>query len=138
MNILGIQDMIYRHVLEYVSFAIGVVGIVVIVVGVIKGFIGIGRAGFFKPKAGDHKSLSLRETRYDIGFSLLLGLEFLIAADIILTIVDPTLREVAILGAIVGIRALIGYVLQKEMSHSDTMAPIIGRVVRRGKRTKEG
>jgi uncharacterized membrane protein len=130
--------MIYKSILEYISFAIGVVGTVVIVVGVIKGVYAIGRAGFFKSRAGDHKSLSLKESRYDIGFSLLLGLEFLIAADIIATILDPTLQGLAILGSIVGIRALIGYVLEREMRHRDTMRPVIGRVVRKSKQAKEG
>ena len=42
-------------------------------------------------------------------------LEFLIAADIIHTIVKPTLEELAILGSIVIIRTIISYFLGKEM-----------------------
>jgi uncharacterized membrane protein len=44
-----------------------------------------------------------------------LGLEFLIAADIIRTIIRPTLEELAILGGIVVIRTVISYFLGKEI-----------------------
>ena len=45
----------------------------------------------------------------------MLGLEFLIAADIIRTIVKPSLEELAILGSIVVIRTVINYFLGKEL-----------------------
>lgn len=55
--------------------------------------------------------------RWDLGFHLLLGLEFLIAADIIRTIVHPSLQELAILGSLVAIRTVISYFLNKEIEH---------------------
>ncbi|MBN1763594.1 MAG: DUF1622 domain-containing protein [Methanomicrobia archaeon] len=56
--------------------------------------------------------------RHQLGSYLLLGLEFLIAADIIRTITDPTLEEMAILGGIVAIRTVLSYFLDKEMAES--------------------
>jgi uncharacterized membrane protein len=56
--------------------------------------------------------------RHQLGSYLLLGLEFLIAADIIRTITDPTLQEMAILGGIVAIRTVLSYFLDKEMAES--------------------
>lgn len=55
--------------------------------------------------------------RRRFGSYLLLGLEFLIAADIVLTIAHPSLTEIAILGSIVAIRTVIGYFLDKELEH---------------------
>jgi uncharacterized membrane protein len=55
--------------------------------------------------------------RYDVGYHLLLGLEFLIAADIVNTVVEPTLEELAILGGIVLIRLVLGFFLHRELSH---------------------
>lgn len=54
--------------------------------------------------------------RQQLGSSLLLGLEFLIAADVIRTVIQPSLEEVAVLGGIVAIRTVISYFLHREMA----------------------
>jgi uncharacterized membrane protein len=62
-----------------------------------------------------------RDTAYEImrrnlGRSILLGLEVLIVADIIRTIVvEPTVESVLVLGAIVIIRVLLSFSLEVEM-----------------------
>jgi len=53
---------------------------------------------------------------HHLGSYLLLGLEFLIAADIVHTIVRPTLDEIAVLGAIVVIRTILNFFLNKEVA----------------------
>ena len=58
------------------------------------------------------------KVRLSIGYNLILGLEFLIAADIINTIVEPTLEELGILGAIVAIRIVLAYFLGREIGLS--------------------
>jgi uncharacterized membrane protein len=93
------------NILEYVSLSIGIVGIFIVLWGVIVGLVEFIRAQF------SH----LEKIRIDLGRYLLLGLEFLIAADIIRTIVKPTLEEVAVLLAIVAIRTVISYFLNKEI-----------------------
>ena len=50
-----------------------------------------------------------------LGYYLLLGLEFLIAADIIDTLMKPSLQDLIVLGAIVLIRAVISYSLNGEL-----------------------
>ena len=57
--------------------------------------------------------------RHQFGSYLLLGLEFLIAADVILTITYPSLEEIGILASIVVIRTVISYFLDKEMAYSE-------------------
>ena len=54
--------------------------------------------------------------RRNLGRSILLGLEVLIVADIVRTIiVDPTLESVAVLGIIVVIRILLSFALEVEI-----------------------
>ncbi len=55
--------------------------------------------------------------RRNLGNYLLLGLEFLIAADIIRTIMIPTLEELGILGGIVLVRTVLSYFLNKEIEN---------------------
>ena len=58
-----------------------------------------------------------RPLRRQLGASILLGLEFLVAADIIRTVaVTPELRSVLVLGAIVLIRTFLSYSLQLEVT----------------------
>jgi uncharacterized membrane protein len=57
-----------------------------------------------------------RSYRQDVGRAILLGLEFLIAGDIIRTVVvAPTLQNVLVLGLIVLIRILLSLSLQLEI-----------------------
>ena len=102
------------NVLEYIALAIGIIALLIIICGVVRGLIEVARLEFSK-KRQDEEFVGLGRARYHIGYHLLLGLEFLIAADIIRTIVKPTLEELAILGTIVIIRIVIGYFLGKEI-----------------------
>ena len=62
-----------------------------------------------------------QEAHYDrfrsrLGRSILLGLEFLVAADIIATVaIDPTLTNLAVLAGIVLIRTFLSFTLEAEI-----------------------
>lgn len=57
-----------------------------------------------------------RRYRQDIGRAILLGLELLVAGDIIRTVaVSPSIQNVAILGGIVLIRTFLSVALQVEL-----------------------
>lgn len=59
---------------------------------------------------------AFRSLRQNLGRAILLGLEFLVAADIIRTVSTiPTLRQVAVLGAIVAIRTFLSFTLEVEI-----------------------
>ena len=56
-------------------------------------------------------------TRRNLGRSILLGLEVLIVADIVRTIVvDPTVESVLVLGVVVIIRIVLSFSLEVEMT----------------------
>lgn len=57
------------------------------------------------------------ELRADLGRAILLGLEFLVIADIIGTVaVEPTLHNLGVLAVIVTIRTLLSFALELEVS----------------------
>jgi uncharacterized membrane protein len=68
------------------------------------------------------RNLFRREPTYDrfreeLGRSILIGLEFLVAGDICRTVaVTPTLENVAILGLIVLVRTFLSFALELEIS----------------------
>src|SRR6266478_1103559 len=101
---------------HHASFGIGVLGVLVIVFGVLCGLVRFVRAEIAAARglAADEERRQLRRV---LGYYLLLGLEFLIAADIIDTLMKPSTQDLIILGAIVAIRTVISYSLNAELAH---------------------
>ncbi len=100
----------YHALMGNIGTAVDTVGVIVIVVGAL---FATGRF-FVRRHGGSGQSYML--FRQDLGRAILLGLEFLIAADIIQTvIVAPTLENVTILGLIVLIRTFLSMALQLEV-----------------------
>ncbi len=108
--------------LHQVSFGIGVLGVLVIIFGVTCGLVRFVRAEFRAARGrdvdGDRKRL-----RHVLGYYLLLGLEFLIAADIIDTLMKPSVQDLIVLGAIVLIRTVISYSLNAELKTEHRSEP---------------
>jgi uncharacterized membrane protein len=73
---------------------------------------------FFKLIRNSLKNGFTKEVQRDVwlGFArwILLGLEFMMAADIVSTIVSPTWDAVGMLGAIVLIRTFLSYFLERD------------------------
>ena len=59
--------------------------------------------------------LEYHDIRRDFTHKIVFGLDFLIAGDILRTIIAPSQEEIILLGAIVGIRTILGYFLGKEL-----------------------
>ena len=102
--------------LHHASFGISVLGVLVIVFGVLCGLLQFLRSEFSAARGGNVEP-ERRRLRQVLGYYLLLGLEFLIAADIIETLMKPTTQDLIILGAIVAIRTVISYSLNLELGH---------------------
>jgi uncharacterized membrane protein len=97
----------FRQTIEAVVLVIDVLGVLIIVLGIL--FAG---ARLALRRAAD----SFRQLRQDLGRGILLGLEVLIAADIIRSVaVTPTLEGVMVLGLIVLIRTFLSVALQVEI-----------------------
>ena len=63
---------------------------------------------------------NIRKLRATFGTYLLLGLEFLIASDILKTVLEPTLNELALLGGIVVLRTILSVFLNKEIKELES------------------
>lgn len=99
----------FFEVIETVGKTIDGVGVTVIAVGAL-----ISAAGVIpRLKTGQ----AYRVFREQLGRSILLGLEFLVAADIIRTVaVTPDARSVAVLGGIVLIRTFLSFSMELEIT----------------------
>jgi uncharacterized membrane protein len=102
--------------LHHAAFGISILGVTVIVFGVLCGVLRFLRSEVFAAR-GAEVGVERHKLRQVLGYYLLLGLEFLIAADIIDTLMKPTTKDLIILGAIVAIRTVISYSLNSELAH---------------------
>ena len=99
----------FTAVVERVGLVIDGAGVIVIVVGLIVALLKY-------LLAGGRSADPFRQLRQDLGRGILLGLEFLVAADIIRTVaVTPTLQSVGVLGLIVVISTFLSMALQVEV-----------------------
>lgn len=109
---------VVTDLLQHVAEGVGAIGLLVIVYGVIVGTVELVRLELTRGRKKDI-CRQLNTIRQDLGYYILLGLEFLIAADIIHTVPRPTMQELYVLGAIVGVRTVISYFLDREMRTFD-------------------
>lgn len=102
----------YEHAISDVVRVVEAVGAGIMVVGGLGAFvIFIARAAQPVSRGGSYKDL-----RRNLGRSILLGVEVLIVADIVRTIiVDPTFESVLVLAVIVMIRILLSFSLEVEI-----------------------
>jgi uncharacterized membrane protein len=107
------------NVFDVLYITIGTFGVAIIVWGVVLTVYRLLKLEFSRLK---HKSIyrERESVRHQFASYLLLALEFLIAADIIATVIHPTFEEIAILASIVVIRTVISYFLEKEIAKFNT------------------
>jgi uncharacterized membrane protein len=98
----------FKDAVDAVSKVIDGAGVVVIVVGLV-----IAVALFF---ARRDRADAYRTFRQQVGKAILLGLEFLVAADIIRTVaVEPTFQGVGVLAVVVAVRTFLSFTLDVEL-----------------------
>lgn len=105
--------MTFGGTIELVGKTIDMVGVAIIVAGLLLATIGAGL------HIRRHETDTYRQYRQQLGRSILLGLEMLVAADIIRTVaVTPTFNSVLVLGGIVLIRTFLSFSLELEITGS--------------------
>ena len=99
--------------IEWVTRAVEVTGIAIIVLGAF-GSLGAFALGFVRRRGASEALID--DFRSNLGRSILLGLEFLVAADIVSTVaIEPTLDSLAVLAGIVLIRTFLSFSLEVEI-----------------------
>ena len=118
--------------LHHVSFGIGILGVLVIVFGVAGGLARFLHSEVLAAR-GKNVEENRKHLRHVLGYYLLLGLEFLIAADIIDTLMKPSVQDLIVLGAIVLIRTIISFSLNAELkSERNAFNPALAHTARGG------
>ena len=103
--------MVFNDVIEKIGMAIDAAGVVVIVTGAAIALV------VTAVRLSRRESDVYRRFRQQLGRAILLGLELLVAGDIVRTVAaQPSLRSVAILGGIVVIRTFLSFSLEVEIS----------------------
>jgi uncharacterized membrane protein len=100
-----------RPLIEAAGTAVDVAGVAIIVVGIL---FASARAGLSLTRSDGDVYGSYRRS---LGRVILLGLELLVAGDIIRTVaIEPTIESVIVLGAIVLVRTFLSFSLEVELS----------------------
>lgn len=101
----------FTQIISIAGYAIEAIGVFVVVVGLI-----ISSVTFVRSYRQLPEGVAYSTYRRQIGRSIMLGLEFLIAGDIIRTvIVADTLENVAVLGMIILMRTFLSVTLHLEV-----------------------
>jgi uncharacterized membrane protein len=101
----------YNHLMQLTGEVVDSAGVIIIVIGAA---INTGAAGV---RLIRHESGTYRRYRQQLGQTILLGLELLVAGDIIRTVsAEPTLTSVGVLGIIVLIRTFLSFSLEVELT----------------------
>jgi uncharacterized membrane protein len=102
----------FSETIDHVAQGVEAVGVVVLVAGLFWSFT---QSALQWRRTGEAKQ-AYRQLRFSFGAVLLLGLEILVAADLIRTIaVAPTIENVLALGVIVLIRTFLSFSLEVEI-----------------------
>ncbi len=96
--------------LIYLTTFLNIIGASIIGIGAIRSVIEYGMTMFRFPIINQ-----LQIIRLDLGHSIVLGIEFLLASDIIKTIITPDYYEIGILASLVIIRSILTYFLNQEL-----------------------
>ena len=107
------------HFLDLLAVVISVTSLLIVTYGALIGII-----SFLKNEirrfTGGYYITNIRKLSATFGTYLLLGLEFLIASDILKTVLEPTLNELALLGGIVVLRTILSVFLNKEIKELES------------------
>ena len=102
--------------LNLLATIISVISLLIVTYGAFISFI----INELKRVTGAYTPTNIRKLRAVFGTYLLLGLEFLIASDILKTVLEPTMNELIILGGIVVVRTILSVFLNKEIKELET------------------
>ena len=106
-------------IIEYVTTGIEAAAAIIIGISVVVAFIGYIRSLYRSRKGEGSKGEVIR---FRLVGGLLMALDFVVGADILTTVLDPSTEDLFRLAVIVAIRIVLGWSLSKEISgHSEDL-----------------
>jgi len=103
------------NLFEWIALVIKVLSMIVIVLGILWGFYVFMSLELRKIFKSSDVCYERENLRLRIGSYLLLGFEMLIAADLIATLIEPSMERIIQFGSIVAIRTVLSFFLSKEL-----------------------
>ena len=97
------------------EFMLGVADLAVALCGVLVIIYSVGKALYLFYQGVRSSSIDVNKIRLELGYGVILGLEFTVAADIIRSIAKPNFYDLGLLGGLVLIRTFLSYFLNKEL-----------------------
>jgi uncharacterized membrane protein len=101
------------EIIQAFAFVFGIVGAILIIYGGILSIINLILIGLHR------RAMRKGQVKREFTGYIVFGLEFFIAGDVLTTVLNPTLEDLTLLGAIVLIRVVLGYFLQRESKEFD-------------------
>ncbi|MBN1949237.1 MAG: DUF1622 domain-containing protein [Candidatus Cloacimonetes bacterium] len=108
------MDGVIYNAVHYLTFAVNLIAIVVLVTGIVKAFWTFIKDAFM----GEDAIKAISESRLELGHSFSLGLGFLIGSSIIRTTIAPTWNDIGQLAAIIALRTIMNFFLMKDIQNS--------------------
>jgi uncharacterized membrane protein len=104
----------FRAFIDLLVMGFELAGVLALVAGAIWSGVNFARDYF---RVVNARTQAYRQLRQGLGRAILVGLELLVAADIIRTIaIDPTFQSVGVLGLIVVVRTFLSWSLEVEVN----------------------
>ncbi|NLK25207.1 MAG: DUF1622 domain-containing protein [Euryarchaeota archaeon] len=103
-----------HDILEIIAWSIAGFGLILIILGSIISFAGLVRVHLDRRIDEHYRRLNVLRNREKLISRMIFGLDFLIASDIIISVLVPTIEDLTRLAGIVIIRILLTYTISKE------------------------
>lgn len=101
--------LLFDEILLYTREGVSLIGVVVIGTGV-------ARSTYQLLRMALGKKVSTGYIRWQLGESIILGLEFMVGADIIGSLVKPDYYNLGMLAIVVAVRTVLSYFLNQELA----------------------
>jgi len=101
------------EIIHLFALVFSVIGVSLVIYGGIRAAVELILSGFHR-KATSKTKIKREFTAY-----IVFGLEFFIAGDVLTTVLNPSIEDLTLLGAVVLIRVILGYFLEKESKEFD-------------------
>lgn len=110
---MHMDSQVFRSILLIVQHSISFFGVFIILIGVLSALLNFLRNAYQGRLSGN--GVGINDIRLNLGRTLILGLEFIVAADLIGTTTTPDYYSVGLLAIIVLIRTLLTYSINREI-----------------------
>ena len=114
MSILTLTESVLQDIFSYLIVIVEACGGLVLMMGVLRAVL-----GYVKSCVLNYCPEDITELRIRLGKSMVFALELQVAADILKTGLSPTWEDILRLAAIIALRTVLNYLLERELDLLD-------------------